>query len=95
MDLRDATLVFLTESAGHPSVERLAQAVHDELSWGGEVPHEQLSELIGEASGKGILRAMSRKYSPTAYEAIIMPILGEIGRRAPIRSNRLRSTATL
>jgi hypothetical protein len=35
-----------------------------------------------------VLRAMHAKYSPEAYEAIIGPVLQEIGRRAPIRSTR-------
>ena len=50
--------------------------------------YQVLSELIGEASGKGVLRIMHAKYSPEAYEAIIGPILREIGRRAPIKSTR-------
>jgi hypothetical protein len=33
-----------------------------------------------------VLRAIHRKYGPTAHEAILMPILQEIGRQAPIRS---------
>jgi hypothetical protein len=40
------------------------------------------------ASGKGVLRAMHRKYGPVAFEAIVMPVLQEVGRRAPIRSSR-------
>jgi hypothetical protein len=47
-----------------------------------------LDELIGEASGKGVLRELNRKYSPEAYEAMIGPILREIGRNKPIRSQR-------
>ena len=45
-------------------------------------------DLIGEASGKGVLRELHRKYSPEAYEAMIEPILQEIGRNKPIRSGR-------
>jgi hypothetical protein len=47
-----------------------------------------LSDLVDEASGKGVLRAMHQKYGPAAFEAIVMPVLKEIGRRAPIRSTR-------
>jgi hypothetical protein len=47
-----------------------------------------LNELLGEASGKGVLRALYQKYSPTAYAAIIMPICQEIGRQAPVRPRR-------
>ena len=43
--------------------------------------------LIGEASGKGVLRELHRKYSP-GHEAMIGPILQEIGRDKPIRSAR-------
>ena len=35
-----------------------------------------------------MLRELNRKYSPEAYEAMIGPILREIGQRAPIRSQR-------
>lgn len=40
------------------------------------------------SSGKGVLRALNAKYSPVAFEAIISPILTEIGRQAPIKSRR-------
>ena len=88
MDLKDATLMFLSESADHPAVASLAQSAYDRLAAGEEVDYRLLNDLIGEASGKGVLRAMNSKYSPTAYEAIISPVLDEIGRRAPIRSSR-------
>ena len=88
MELRDATLMFLAESAAHPAVAEIAQSAHDRLVQGEDVGYQVLSELIGEASGKGVLRAMHAKYSPEAYEAIIGPVLQEIGRRAPIRSTR-------
>lgn len=88
MNLSDATLVFLSESADQPVVAELARSVHGRLVNGEPVGYQALDELIGEASGKGVLRAMSRKYSPTAYEAILAPVLGEIGRTKPIRSTR-------
>lgn len=47
-----------------------------------------LDELIGEASGKGVLRELNRKYSPAAFEAMIGPVLQEIGRNKPIQSQR-------
>jgi hypothetical protein len=88
MNLQDATLVILTESAGHPAVTRLAQAAYDRLLEGEQVGYRLLDDLIGEASGKGVLRTLKDKYDPVAYEAIIMPILAEIGRTKPIRSGR-------
>jgi hypothetical protein len=88
MELRDATLMFLAESAAHPAVAEIAQSAYDRLVQGEGVDYQVLSDLIGEASGKGVLRAMHAKYSPEAYEAIIGPVLQEIGRRAPIRSTR-------
>jgi hypothetical protein len=84
MDLKDATLMFLSEAADHPAVASPARAAHDRLARGEEIDYRVLRELIDEASGKGVLRAIHRKYSPTAYEAIITPILREIGRRAPV-----------
>ncbi len=88
MDLKDATLMFLSESAAYPAVASIAQNAYDQLVEGEEIDYRVLSELIGEASGKGVLRELNRKYSPEAYEAMIGPILREIGRTRPIRSRR-------
>lgn len=88
MDLRDATLMFLGESAAYPAVASIAQSAYDKLAAGEEIDYRVLSDLIGEASGKGVLRALNARYSPTAFDAMIGPILKEIGRRAPIRSSR-------
>jgi hypothetical protein len=88
MDLKDATLMFLTESAGHPSLERIAQGAYDRLAEGDAVDHHVLSELLGEASAKGVLRAIHRKYSPVAYDAMLMPICREIDRLRPIPPRR-------
>ena len=81
MDLRDATLMFLSESAAYPAVASIAQNAYDRLVEGEEIDYRVLSDLIGEASGKGVLRELHRKYSPEAYEAMIGPILREIGQR--------------
>jgi hypothetical protein len=88
MELKDATLMVLSESAGQPAVASVAQSVYDRLAEGQAVDYRLLDELIGEASGKGVLRAIHAKYSPVAYEAIIMPILAEIGRQKPVRPRR-------
>ena len=84
----DATLVVLTESAGHPALAQLARSAYERMANGEQVGYQALDDLIGEASGKGVLRAMKGRYDPVAYEAIIMPILAEIGRTKPIRSSR-------
>jgi hypothetical protein len=88
MDLKDATLMFLSESAGYPAVASIAQAAYDRLVADGDIDYRVLDDLIGEASGKGVLRDLQRKYSPVAYEAMIQPILQEIGRNKPVRSQR-------
>ena len=88
MDVRDATLMFLIESAAHPALSEIAQSAYDRLVEGEDIDYRVLSDLVDEASGKGVLRAMHQKYGPAAFEAIIMPVLQEIGRRAPIRSTR-------
>lgn len=90
MDLKDATLMFLAESAAYPAVAEIARSAHDRLADGEDIDYRVLSELIDEASGKGVLRAIRQKYGPDAFEAIVGPILQEIGRRAPIRSQRPR-----
>jgi len=79
--------MFLIEAAAYPAVAAIAQSAYDQLAAGHGIDYPVLSELIGEASGKGVLRAIHQKYGPTAYEAMIMPILQEIGRQAPIRSS--------
>jgi len=88
MDLKDATLMLLTESAGHPALAAAAQSVYKQVARGDAVDYRVLNELLGEASGKGVLRALRAKYSPTAYEAIIMPIMAEIARQPPVGSRR-------
>ena len=88
MDLQDAALMLRAESADHPAVASLAQTVYDRLANAEPVDYRLLDELIGEASGKGVLRALHAKYDPTAYEAIVGPILTELGRQKPVRSQR-------
>ena len=80
--------MLLTEAAAFPTVANIAQSAYDQLAEGQSVDYRILDDLIGEASGKGLLRAIHQKYSPTAWDAIIMPICTEIGRQAPIRSQR-------
>lgn len=84
MDLTDATFIVLSESAGHPAVASIAKSVYERLAHGEDVGYQLLDDLIGEASGKGVLRALHAKYSPVAYEAIMMPILAEIDRQKPV-----------
>jgi hypothetical protein len=86
VEIMDATLMLLIESGAYPAVAALAQCAYDRLAEGDRVDYRLLNDLIGEASGKGVLRAIHRKYGPAAHEAILMPILQEIGRQAPIRS---------
>lgn len=88
MDLKDATLMILIESAAHPGVARIAQAAYDQLVSGQEVDYRVLDELVGEASGKGVLRAIRQKYGATAHEAIFAPILREIDREKPVPPRR-------
>jgi hypothetical protein len=84
MDLKDATLMLLAESAGHPGLAAVAQSAHDALASGQQVPYQTLRDLLGEASGKGVLRDLRHKYSATAFEAIVFPICREIGRQKPV-----------
>ena len=80
--------MFLSESAAYPAVASIARSAYDRLAAGEEIDYRVLDELIGEASGKGVLRELHRKYSSEAYEAMIGPILQEIGRSKPIQSQR-------
>jgi hypothetical protein len=86
MDLKDATLMFLTESADHPAVVTIAQSAYDTVVSGDSIDYRVLNDLLGEASGKGVLRDLRRKYSPAAYQAILKPIFDEIASQPPIGS---------
>jgi hypothetical protein len=88
MDLRDATLMLLIESQGHPELAGRAQSAYDALASGADIPWAVLSDLIGEASGKAVLRTLHRKYSATEFEAIMGPILREIDRQKPVPPRR-------
>jgi hypothetical protein len=76
--------MLLTESGAHPELARIAQSTYDNLCQGTDVSYEVLNDLLGEASGQGVLGALRQKYSPAAYEAILEPICREIGRQAPV-----------
>jgi hypothetical protein len=88
MNLADATLIVLHEAAAYPELASLSQHAYDELAAGNEVPYTVLSDIIGKASEKGLLRAMHRQYSATAYDAILMPILTEVDRQKPVPPRR-------
>jgi hypothetical protein len=88
MDLKDATLMLLAESAAYPALAGAAQTAYDALATGQQVPYQALSELIGDASGKGVLRELRHRYSATAFEAIVFPICREIDRQKPVPPRR-------
>jgi hypothetical protein len=88
MDLKDATLMVLSESLAFPALATLARSVFDQLWAGREVDYRLLDDMLGEASERGVLEAMRNKYNPTAYDAILTPITEEIGRQKPIRLSR-------
>ena len=88
MDLKDAVLVVLSESADHPAVASIARSAYERLANDEPVDYRLLNDLIGQASGKGVLRTLHAKYDPVAYEAILSPILTEIDRQAPVPPRR-------
>jgi hypothetical protein len=94
MDLKDATFMIMIESAGHPALTRLAQSAYDQLASGRPVDYRVLSDLVGEASGKGVLRAIHRKYGPAGGDAVFGPILREIDRQRPVPPRRTAATLT-
>ena len=63
---------------------RIAQSAYDQLACGQAVDYRILDGLVGEASGKGVLRAIRQKYGATAHEAIFGPVLREIDRDKPV-----------
>ena len=93
MDLKDATLVISGESAAHPDLAKLARSAYDQLNAHGHVDYHVLSDVVEEASGTGVLRAIHKKYGPAGHEAIFGPILREIDRQKPVRPYRGRAGA--
>jgi hypothetical protein len=91
VDLKDATLMILTESAAYPGLSKLAQSAYDQLTSDRQVDYRVLSDIVAEASGKGVLRAINSKYGPTARDAIFEPILREIDRQKPVPPRRTAS----
>lgn len=76
--------MILSESAAHPGLAKLAQSAYDQLTRNGQVDYRVLDDIVAEASGKGVLRAIHQKYGPTSRDAIFMPILREIDRQKPV-----------
>lgn len=88
MDLQDATLMILTESAACPRLAELARSARDQLITAGDVDYRLLSDMIAEASGKGVLRVIRQKHGAVAHEAIFGPILREMDRQKPVPPRR-------
>ena len=86
--------MIVAESAAHPGLAALAQSAYDRLAWDGQVDYRVLSDLIAEASGKGVLREIHRKYGPATGDAIFGPILREIDRQKPVPPRRTASDHT-
>lgn len=82
--------MLATESAAHPAVAALAQSAYDRLAVGESVEYTVLSDLLDEVSDQGVLYALHRMYSTVAVEAMLMPVMAEIARQAPIRFGRRR-----
>lgn len=91
MDLKDATFMILTESAAHPGLVALAQSAYDQLTTDGQVDYHVLSDMVAEASGKGVLRAINHKYGPVTRDAVFGPVLREIDRQKPVPPRRTAS----
>src|ERR1051326_1908133 len=64
MDLKDATLMFVTESAAYPAVAELARSAYDRLADEGAIDYRVLDELVGEAGGRGRRRAQPLRADP-------------------------------
>jgi hypothetical protein len=64
MELKDATLVILSESADFPGLAELAQSAYNQLVNDEQVDYRLLCDMIAETSGKGVLRAINQKPVP-------------------------------
>ena len=83
--------MILAESAAHPGLAKLAESAYDQLTADGRVDYRVLSDLVAEASGKGVLRAINHKYGPAGRDAIFGPILREIDWQKPVPPRRTPS----
>ena len=81
MDLNDALLMIMVESGDHPALAALARSAHEQLGGDGVVDYRLLSDVVAEASGKGVLRAINAEHGPVTRDAIFGPILREIDRQ--------------
>jgi hypothetical protein len=88
MDLKDATFMLFNESAAHPDLAKLARSAYDQLARDEHVDYRVLSDMVAEASGKGVLRAIHHRYGPATRDAIFGPILREIDRQKPVPPRR-------
>jgi hypothetical protein len=61
---------------------------YDQLIAAGDVDYRVLSDMVAEASGKGVLRTIRQKHGATVHEAIFGPILRDIDRQKPVPSRR-------
>ena len=84
MELMDATRIFLSESATQPEVLRIAQSTYNQLMLGQQVSHNQLTEMLYAASGKGLFAPLKQKYGEGMFNDMIMVIGREIDRQRPV-----------
>jgi hypothetical protein len=61
VDLKDATLMILAESAAYPGLARLAQSAYDDLVDGRPVHYSVLSDIVNEASAGAQCRATASR----------------------------------
>src|ERR1035438_10696809 len=83
MDLKDATLMILNESAAHPSVAKIAQAAYDHLASGQEVDHRVLDELVGEPVARACSAPSGKSTVPRPTRPYSRPFFVKSTRRSP------------
>lgn len=84
MELRDATRMILSESAGHPELLRVSRQAHDALAAGRPVPYTELSWMLKEAARKNVYPAVRARYGADAFDGMVVALGREIDRQAPV-----------
>ncbi|WP_329243739.1 hypothetical protein OG417_46500 [Actinoallomurus sp. NBC_01490] len=92
MDLKEASYMFLSESTPYAELRSVAQAAYEDFSAGREVPYVALKGMFVEASRKGVLGKLKKRYGYDTFCDMVIVLGRETDRqrtiagKAPVRS---------
>lgn len=76
--------MVLGEATPHHELFDVAQAVCDDYAAGRDVPSIAVTGMLAEASRKGVLRRLKRRYGDTAVNDMVTVLAREADRLRPI-----------